>query len=149
MKYMKLAAMLLLAQSATLVAMGQSDSDLSALMSFLPQGKLTYLQSNNPELVSEMAYINRHGYYISDMEGQKDVSDLPDALLVPAMYENALPLSEQLITSGNFNLLAYQFPLRHEDHSYYRIGQSDKVLVILPRKLAQENLGKATITEQK
>ncbi len=147
MKQIKLAALLMLSQGICIVAIGQGDADLAALTSFLPQGKLSYLQNNNPELISEMAYINKHGYYISDMEGQKDISNLSDALLVPAMYEVASPLSEHIIVSGNLNLLAYQFDFRHEGHTYYRIGQSDKVLVIIPRKLAQENMRKETITD--
>ncbi len=131
------------------LSIAQSSDDIEALSAFLPDGKLSYLQNNNPSLIAEMAYINKHGYYVSDMEGKKDASELPDALLVPSMYENAIPLSEQLITSGNLNLLAYQFSLRHEEHTYYRIGQSGKMLVVLPRKLAQENLRKASVTKSK
>ena len=127
-----------------LISMGglgfaQSSDDVSALSTFLPEGKLSYLQTNNPTLIAEMAYINKHGYYLSDMEGLKDIGNLPDALLVPQMYNSAPALTEQLLLSDNFNLLAYQFHFPQEEYVYYRVGNSDKVLVILPRKQAQLN----------
>lgn len=60
----------------------------------------------------------------------KNIESLPDALLVVAKVEGAPQLSLELLESEDFHFELYQFEQDLKEHTYYRIGNSGKMLTI-------------------
>ncbi|TVR40910.1 MAG: hypothetical protein EA392_02860 [Cryomorphaceae bacterium] len=81
------------------------------------------------EKLDFLAYQNEHGYVVQDLQGMKDVSEFPDALEVQPINSNYPPLTESILDAG-IDLFAYEFQVRQDDHQYFKIGNSGKVLVI-------------------
>ena len=73
------------------------------------------------------------GYYIED--SPKDISSLSDLLAVRRVAsKNNTELSKNTDTSGaGFNILTYDIQAT-EQKQYFRIGNTGKILVVLPRK---------------
>ncbi len=125
----------------SLQGFSQSESDYSALASFLPQETIDDLSQNDVLRYKRLAVTNRHAYYISEM-GEKDWQSLPSALEVQKLYENLPDLSLDLIQTQELNLLGYEFQLLYEKYTYYKLDDSGQVLVIMPLELLykRENL---------
>ncbi len=115
----------------------QSAEDYAALTEFLPAEKLSSLQSDQGDGYANMAYLNRHGYYLGETEG-KDFSMYPLVASIPGLYSDQPLITLDMISNGQLNLAAYDFKLKRDKYMYYRIGESDKVLVILPTNLTFE-----------
>lgn len=113
-------------------AFGQTADDHQSLKNLIGYDLYEQIAAIGQDRIDAMAYINRHGYYVSDMQGQKDISSFPNALDVLPAYPDAPSLTEQLITSENLDLMGYRFGDSATERLFYRIGDSDKLLVILP-----------------
>lgn len=81
------------------------------------------------EKLEILTYQNMHGYAVQDLSGQKDVSNLPDALEVAPLSSDTPPLSAAVLEEG-FELFAYDFPASPAVNQYYRIGDTGKLLVV-------------------
>lgn len=92
-------------------------------------GSATIQQAQGSEKLQLLEFQNIHGYAVQDLSGEKDISDLPNALDVQPIADAFSPI-ESTIENGSFELFAYEFPLAHDIHSYYRIGNTGKVLVV-------------------
>ncbi len=112
----------------------QTSEDLAALQEIIGNEHYQEIQSKGQERLALMAYMNRHGYYVSDVQGLKDISGHPDALEVQKKYSNAEDLNDGIFTNGELDLMAYSFRFHETDFTYYRIGNSTMLLVILPRQ---------------
>lgn len=110
--------------------MAQSKSDFKALDALFGQKKVEQLKAKTPEKVAYMAYVNRHGYEIKSNTGNKDLSGYPDALKVMGSMPQVPPITESIIESKDFNLLAYRFTSSAQKRTVYRIGDSGKILVV-------------------
>ena len=113
-------------------AYGQSADDHNSLKNLIGQERYDQIAEIGQDRIDAMAFINRHGYYVSDMQGQKDISAFQNALEIQPAYPEAPSLTEELITSGNLDLMGYRFGDSATERLFYRIGDSDKLLVILP-----------------
>lgn len=122
--------------------LAQSSDDLAALKQAVGAEKYSYLEEKNPDLLAEVAYINRHGYHLSEMGG-KDFSDYPDIQDLTPVYPDAVAPTELSIANGEWNLIAYPIEIKEREYQYFRVGGSDKVLVILPKKLIEIKKSKA------
>ena len=73
------------------------------------------------------------GYYIED--SPKDISSFPDLLAVRRVTsKNNTELSKSTdISESGFNILTYDINAK-EQKQYFRIGNTGKILVVLPRK---------------
>lgn len=120
----------------------QSSEDYAALSEFLPAGKLSGLQENQAGY-AKIAILNRHAYYLGD-PGPKDVSMYPDVSEISPLYPNMPTITKDLIESGHLNLMGYNFKLKQNEYLYFRIGNSDKILVILPIDLCIRNFNSET-----
>lgn len=120
----------------------QSPQDYAALSEFLPEGKLSAVQQN-PSGYSEMAILNRHAYYLGD-PGPKDVSMLPDLSEIEPLYPNLPPITADLIESKQLNLVGYDFKFKHKEFQYFKIPNSDKILVVMPTDLCIRNYNSET-----
>jgi hypothetical protein len=69
------------------------------------------------------------------MQGEKDISEYPNALEVPPIYPSSPALTIEMISSGNLDLLGYRFGDSQNTYGYYKVGDSDKLLVILPMEI--------------
>lgn len=115
----------------------QSPQDFAALLEFLPSEKISSLQASpNENAYAEMAYLNRHGYHLSPI-GQKDVTMYPNVSTLVATYEDQPPITLEMITQKELNLLAYNFKIGKK-YSYYRVDGTDEILVIPPIALTNK-----------
>ena len=76
MKSIKLTTAALALFSLVSSVNAQTAEDYAAVAEFLPAEKLVSIQENGAKY-AEYAYLNRHGYYLSDF-GEKDISIYPD-----------------------------------------------------------------------
>jgi hypothetical protein len=134
--------MVALAFFAASLLQAQSQADYDALLEMVGQEKFGALQSERPEALAELAYMNRHGYYVGNA-GEKDISMYPDALNLQPEYDNVPPPTEELLDSGNWNLYGYKIYPDQKDFQYYRIGESNKLLVVLPVEMAKKRMAEA------
>lgn len=81
------------------------------------------------EKLAMLEFQNKNGYVVQDLSGIKDVSEYPDALEVAPVSEQTPALSEAIIDKG-FEMFAYDFPTSGNANSYFRVGDSGKLLVI-------------------
>ena len=141
MKSIKLTAALL-----ALLAFGsgqaQTADDYTAVSEFLPASELAHIQQNEDRFV-EFVYLNKHGYYLGQA-GPKDISGYPDLSGIVAVYPGLPELNAALIENGGLNLMGYNFHMESEKFTYYRIGNSDAVLVIPPTKMTLSKLTSKT-----
>ncbi len=135
MKSIKIFAVLL-----ALLAYGsgqaQSADDYAVLSTFLPAEKLDSIQETEIGY-AQYAYLNRHGYHLSSF-GEKDVPAYPMISEVSALYPGLPTITIELIENGELNLMGYNFVIKQDFYSYYKISGSDKVLVILPISLTEK-----------
>lgn len=136
-----------LAATAMLLALGsvqaQSQADHQALLEMVGQEKYNHLQADRPEVLDELAYMNRHGYYVGNA-GEKDISEYPDALALEPAYEGVPEPTEELLSSGSWNLYGYKIYPDQKDFQFYRIGNSTKLLVVLPVEMARKRMIEGT-----
>lgn len=120
------------------IIIAQTSEDYEALNSYLPSEKLQYLEQQ-PELYAQLAYLNRNGYYAGNV-GEKDVSMLPETSEVEVLYPNLPEIGLALIENRELNLLGYMFDTHPTEFRFYRISNTDKVLVIPPTEMTFEKM---------
>lgn len=137
MKYLFsfLSALLLMATSL----FGQSQSDLEALKIMIGNEKYTSFMESDPEKAVEYAYMNRHGYHVSH-SGEKDFVEYPDVFDLEAVYPNEPPMTLRIFENNEWNMYAYGIQPDKAAYKYFRIGETGKVLTILPEALAKKKL---------
>lgn len=81
------------------------------------------------EKLAILEFQNRHGYAVQDLAGVKDISEYPNALEVEPLLENIESLDTSM-ENDSFDLFGYSFPVEHDTQSYYRIGDTGRLLVI-------------------
>lgn len=128
---------LAIALVGSISAFGQSAQDYAALEEFLPAEKITQLQDAGEDRYAEFAFLNRHGYHLSPT-GSKDITQYPDVSELSPRYGEQPPVTIAMVSSGQLNLMAYNFELHRDKYSYYRIPGSSKLLVIPPTELTIE-----------
>ena len=120
----------------------QSAQDYAALAEFLPAEKLSSLQESDASY-AKIAILNRHAYYLGD-PGPKDVSMFSNVSEIAPLYPNMPTITTDLIESRHLNLIGYNFKLKQNEYLYFRIANSDKILVILPIDLCIRNFNSET-----
>lgn len=133
MKHLKFRLIVALC-SIGLTSAAQTDTDYAALADFLPANQLAELESNNPLRYQQMAYLNRNGYYISQV-GEKSSTNFPSAFEVEKRFDSQPDITLSLIESGELNLLGYELEYSRDRYTYYRLDDNGTVLVILPLNL--------------
>lgn len=81
-------------------------------------------------------FLNTKGYYFQEQD-YKSFEEFKDALEVQPRSADFPAMSESLIREG-FSLFAYDFPLREKHYGYYRVGNSNMLLVIYPLELSRK-----------
>lgn len=119
----------------------QSQADYDALKTMLGSEKYNTFKEQKPEKAAEYAYMNRHGYHVSDA-GDKDFSSYPDVFELEAVYPNEPPLTLSLLENNDWNMHAYGVQPDKAAYKYFRIGETGKVLTILPESLAKKKMNK-------
>ena len=117
----------------------QSQSDLDALKTMLNNEKYQLFMENDPEKAAEYAYMNRHGYHVS-RSGEKDFVEYRDVFDLEAVYPNEPPMTLGLFVSNEWNMYAYGIQPDKAAYKYFRIGETGKVLTILPEALAKKKM---------
>lgn len=113
--------------------MAQNSDDFDALKSYLPSEEFQNIKQQ-PELHARLAYLNRNGYYAGSV-GEKDVSMFPETSEVQILYPGLPEINLELIETGKLNLLGYKFETHPTEFRFYRISNTDKVLVIPPTEM--------------
>ena len=138
MKSIKLTTAALALFSLVSSVNAQTAEDYAAVAEFLPAEKLVSIQENGAKY-AEYAYLNRHGYYLSDF-GEKDISIYPDLSQITSLYPSLPTINQEMVENNTLNLMGYNFPIKQNEYLYYRIDSSNKLLVILPQSLSLKNL---------
>lgn len=81
------------------------------------------------EKLAILEFQNENGYAVQDLSGKKDVSQFPDALEIEPIHESTPDLTESMLDEG-FQLFAYDFPTSGKINTYYRVGDTGKLLVV-------------------
>ncbi len=100
------------------------------VLSELPNEKVAYY-----EAADQMAY------RIEDV-APKDISDLPNAFEVAAKFEGVLSV-EEAIENNRFHYMLYDFPVKNDEFIYYRLGDSNLMLVIYSAQYTIEKINNA------
>lgn len=75
---------------------------------------------------------DQNGYYITDMNGEKDISSFPNALEIISPMN--VQLSEAHLENG-ISLSEFGITILDNKYNYFRIGNTGKLLVIYPEEL--------------
>ncbi|MCA1761870.1 MAG: hypothetical protein LC664_02540 [Flavobacteriales bacterium] len=121
----------------SLGAVAQSAEDYSALSEFIPQEKLSALESNSPLEYNQLAYLNRNGYHLSEV-GDKTVETEGSAMEVQKLYADLPDITASMVENQELNLMGYNFKISPDKYTYYSLGNSNSVLVIPPSNLSLE-----------
>jgi len=84
---------------------------------------------SNAAKVDWYVFIDKQGYFIQDV-APKDISDLPDALIVAPVNQDVPALTEDVLVSESFHSLHYRFARKNDENVYYRIGNTSKMIII-------------------
>lgn len=92
-------------------------------------GASTIQEIHGTEKLAILEFQNRHGYAVQNMAGIKDISQYPNAIEVEPINDDIAALDAS-INNDSFDLFGYSFPIEHNTHTYYRIGDTGRLLVI-------------------
>jgi hypothetical protein len=109
----------------------QSQDDNAQFLQFVFDTETVEQLTQSPEKVAWYVFLDQQGYSVQDV-APKDISTLPDALLVAGVKEGAPVLTAASIESDDFHPLMYQFTRKQAENTYYRIGDTGKMLIIYP-----------------
>jgi hypothetical protein len=84
---------------------------------------------SNAAKVDWYVFIDKQGYFIQDV-APKDISNLPDALLVTPVNQDIPALTEEMLQSEGFHSMYYRFSRKNDENVYYRIGNTSKMMII-------------------
>lgn len=112
----------------------QTDSEYAALGEFITSDVLNDLMENNEMRYKQMAVINKRGYYVISA-GEKNILQYPSIQEISKRYQSLPDLTPALAESGDLNLIGYDIQLSKTDYTYYRLGESNNLLVIPPVEL--------------
>ena len=119
----------------------QSDKVLQVYSS----AELKELDRKNPDETAYLTYKAEHCYFVQDLSGKKDISDLPDvSQLNQSALDGAPTVDANTFSGETFNVLYY--PTSEKTTQYYRVGASGVLLRILSeescRKAFNKSVGK-------
>lgn len=101
----------------------------------------TVLATLPAEKIAFYEAADQMGYRIEDV-APKDISNLPNAFDVSARFDGVLSV-EEAIASNNFHYMLYDFQVRNDEFTYYRIGDSGIMLVIYSAQYTFEKINNA------
>jgi hypothetical protein len=108
---------------------GQSAGDMDALENLIGTENFQAMQ-NRPFRLSQLAFLNRHGYHVSELGDKEDASTFSDIASVEKIYSTQPDITLELAENGELNLLGYRFELDSDKETLYRFAGTGKVLVI-------------------
>jgi len=92
--------------------------------------ELEEMKKTNPDVIHYLNYKADHCYFVQDLSGKKDISDLPDVLHLNEIARiNAPEMNETSFKEESFNPLFYS--TAEKTPQYFRIGDSGILLKIL------------------
>jgi len=101
----------------------------------------TVLATLPAEKIAFYEAADQMGYRIEDV-APKDISNLPNAFDVSARFDGVLSV-EEAIASNNFHYMLYDFQVKNDEFTYYRIGDSGIMLVIYSAQYTFEKINNA------
>ena len=125
---MKISLLSLLGVLIGTLAIAQSSSDAHWLVMKYGEDGEAILAAGGEKL-SMYEFLNSEAWSIGDA-GPKDLSEYPDALLVNPVIENAPVLSVDSFLAGQVNLEWYGFERHGELATYYRLGNTQYLLIV-------------------
>ena len=137
----KKTSMAILATAMMCSAFAQSTlEDVDArLIEHFGSDHVLHLQQNAPNLLAHYTYYLDNAVEIMEIN-EKDISNLPLAAeLEPKEGTlNTISLVDQL-AANNFNPLAFELEQKTLEYTYYRIGNGNLVLAVLPSTIYNKN----------
>ena len=88
------------------------------------------------EKLAYYTYADEHGYIVQSAEG-KDLSMYPNALEVQPKQPSIPAITVELIQSDDFHPTLYQFKTTMNDTHWYRVGETDYLITVLPLTTVQ------------
>ena len=120
----------------TTVGFAQTNAE-GALRSYLGDASYVEISNSSPEKLELLQFQNERGYYITQNPGKWSEGELEDVLSVAPRNEEFPVLTIDLLQSG-IDFLAYEFVIPAAGYHYYRIGNTDQILVVLSDKLVKD-----------
>jgi hypothetical protein len=133
MKSLIYSALLVILMATKLFAQRESTANYNQkLVDFYGTEYLNNLTTNNPGALKYISYFVDNGYWIED--SPKDISDFQDINSVDRIVSKTNPDISKTSTLGAelFNILTYNIQAK-ENKQYYRIGDSNKLIVVYSR----------------
>lgn len=100
------------------------------------EDKIIALTEGNEDGLAYLQYQNESGYYLAQMPADKSINQYPDALDMLSVDTSFPPLSIELIEQGIL-LGAYGFEISEKAYGYFRIGNTNQLMVVYPNELIQ------------
>lgn len=96
---------------------------------------MAHLAQNAPNLLVQYGFYVENVAYFTEAGG-KDLSQLPHInTLQPKEGTRCTRTLEEQLHSGSFNALAFELGQQESAFTYYRTGQGNKILVVLPNTI--------------
>ena len=118
--------------SSILLAQNNIEPD-KRLNSKYSQEYLTNLIHNNPETLEYLNFCLDHSYYIITDDNHK----LGDCQPLVPIDNSTKQIADNYLVSGDitkFNYLDYKFEISYNERSFYRIGNTDNIVVFYSSK---------------
>lgn len=124
---------------------GQSYTNESKLIEFLGQERFTKLHDANSSYLKFLDARLSYGFQLVDYVPEK-MSSFPVVETIEKINADKTTSSiaaadfVDLALSGNINYLMYKLDWDQSTHTYYRLGNTGKVLVILPNDMITQKV---------
>ena len=82
-----------------------------------------------------LCFKNTHGYYLTELPGEK-MMGFPNVLELNPLLDSLPTLTLDVLESG-IVLAGYGIEIESKHYQYFRIGNSDKLLVVYPNNLIE------------
>ena len=134
---MKISSLLIMIGSLIVTIGSAQSSSENALRAYLGDASFADISANSPEKMELLQFQNERGYYITQNPGKWTNDELNDALNVTPRRAEFPALTTDLLQSG-IDFLGYEFEIPAAGYIYYRIGNTDQILVVLSDKLVRD-----------
>jgi hypothetical protein len=104
------------------------------LIDALGQETVDFYAQNNPKLILYYNFFLNHSYQITEIpqEKVKDLKDIPEFQLKPEFQMESPDYTEKGLEK--LNIMKYDFNLNFEINTFFRLGNTNKIIVFLSGK---------------
>ncbi|MFT4778629.1 MAG: hypothetical protein ACI80P_000683 [Flavobacteriales bacterium] len=133
MKYIILCVIAVFSAVSAISQTNQND----VIKVYLGEQKFEILEQEAPEKLQFYFLLDEQGYSVENI-APKPTVDFQDALLVQGINDEVEPITAEMLLSGEFHGLLYNFERKFDQTVYYQIGGAEgMVLIVHPTRYIQ------------